>query len=272
MVRQSQQKGKIMLSNIQLTLVLLLLVFMTTSNASAHADAPPSAGQTLTLSQSMYDLPGVVYRKTLPEGRTLSVSRIKLPPNPKTIKDIDDFDKAAKATKGFPPGGTILYPNYSWLYSFEVTGGKAKPVILWTLRADHLLNPLVNGENIEMDWSFVRVKDAVLEGQVLVLVFKQAGDTYGFIILPDAKHGPQRLPRSGPSFRLAVDKDDEHGRVFTQTAQITGSYLKGTLAVDLTFTDGTKEGFDWKGDAWVKEAALLPALPPALSPLNPSPP
>jgi hypothetical protein len=235
---------------------------------SSFADAPPPAGQTLTLSQSMYDLPGVVYRKTLPEGRTLSVSRIKLPPNPKTIKDLDDFAKAIKVTKGFPPGTTPMYPDYSWLYSFDVTTGKDKPKTVWTLRADHIA--ALNYP--EIDWSEVQMQDAVLEGQVLVLVFKQAHETYAFVILPDAKKGPQRLPLRGPSFRLARDKDDANGRVYMLTARITGSYLKGTLAVDLTFLDGTKARFNWKGDAWVKEDAPLPALPPALNPVNPSPP
>ena len=249
-----------MIINIQTPLVLPLLGLVAIGVAVAHSDTSPPAGQTLTAQtlttiQVMNEVPGVIYRKALPDRRTLSISRIKLPPDPKTIKSIDDFAKGAKATKGFPPNATPLYPNDSWLYSFDVASGRGKPVTLWTLRADHLLNPLANADNIELEWSIVRVKDAALEGQVLVLVFKQALNTFGFIILPDAKNGPQRLPRSGPSFRLAVDKDDEHGRVFMQTAQITGSYLKKTLAVDLTFTDGTKERLDWNGEAWVKESA-----------------
>ena len=220
------------------------------------AASTPPAGQTLTAVQVMNQAAGVIYRKAMPDGRTLSVSRIKLPPDPKTIKSIDEFAKAAKATKGFPPGVTPLYPNYSWLYSFDVAGGKDNPRTLWTLRADHLLDPLANGDNIELEWSVVRMRDAALEGQVLVLVLKQALNTYGFIILPDAKHGPQRLPRSGPNFCLAVDRDDANGRVFMKTAQITGSFAQKTLGVDLTFTDGTKERFDWKGEGWVKDSAV----------------
>ncbi len=252
-----------MLTNIQMPLVLSLLGLLAVSVAVAHAEAPPPAGQTLTAVQVMNQAAGTIYRKALPDGRTLSVSRIKLPPDPKTIKNIDDFAKAAKATRGFPSGGTPLYPNYSWLYSFDIAGSKDKPKTLWTLRADHLLDPLANGDNIELEWSIVRVKDAALEGQALVLVFKQALDTYGFIILPDAKNGPQRLPRSGPSFRLAVDRDDEHGRVFMLAAQITGSYVKKTLAVDLTFTDGTKERLAWKDQVWVKDSPLPNTKPDA---------
>ena len=240
----------------QVLLVSLLFGLMVISTANAYADIHPPVGQTLTALQVQNQLAGVIYRKSLPEEHTLSVSRIKLPADPKTIKSIDDFAKAAKATKGFPSNATPLYPDYSWLYSFDASESKRKPKTLWTLKTDHI--PLFNYP--EVDWSEIRMRDAVLEGQVLVLVFKQARDTYAFIILPDAKNGPQRLPRKGPSFRLAVDRDDEHGRVFMQAAQITGSYLKNTLAVDLTFTDGTQERFNWKGEAWVKDsAAPVPA-------------
>ncbi|MGI4791156.1 MAG: hypothetical protein ACRYFS_20195 [Janthinobacterium lividum] len=249
-----------MLTNIQIPLVLPLLGLMAISAVVAHADTPPPAGQTLTAVEVMNQFPGVIYRKVLPDGRTLSVSRIKLPPDPKTIKSLDEFAKAVKATKGFPSAGTVLYPDYSWLYSFEVARGKAKPVTLWTLRADHI--PSMN--YTEIDWSEIRMRDAALEGQVLVLVFKQARDTYAFIILPDAKHSPQRLPRSGPSFCLAKDVDNLQGRVFTQTAQITGSFAQKTLGVDLTFTDGTKERFNWKGAAWVKDSTI-----PATGDTNP---
>ena len=237
----------------------VLLLMLLPPTAYADIQSPMASGHTYVA--------GVVYWKALPEGRTLSVSRTKLPPDPKTIKSIDDFAKAAEATKGFPKGGTPLYPNYSWLYSFTITKGREKPKTLWTLRADHLLNPLANDDNIEMDWSVVRMKDAAVEGQVLVLVVKQMQNTFGFIILPDAKNGPQRLPRSGPSFRLGVDKDDEHGRVFMRVAQITGSFLKGTLAVNLTYTDGKHERFDWKDSRWVKQDSIT-TQPAATEPLT----
>lgn len=198
--------------------------------------------------------PTPIFQKVLPDGRTLCITRKRMPPDPKVLAEATAERK--NPPKELPIGAKVVLPDYSNLHSFVVTDARGKSETLWSLRLDHF-EGFSDGDNPDANDSLLRVLDATAEAHNLIVVYKKSGRTFATIVQPEPKGGWKRTPYEDS----IIGTDHEAQGIYAWIAKIGGSYKQGTLTVDLTYTKNGVERFLWKDGKWVKQGTR-PAAPP----------